>query len=82
MTYRPLCLAAGYIFGVWLGFFIQSMANLLAAIPIFFVGRYVIKNWLESKLKHHHIYGRIQHATREWRGAAKLSLLMCFVPLT
>uniref|UniRef100_A0A7S1MZ39 VTT domain-containing protein n=1 Tax=Hemiselmis andersenii TaxID=464988 RepID=A0A7S1MZ39_HEMAN len=82
MPYGPLCIAVGFIFGFYWGLVIQVGAMVCTNIALYIVGRYLLRDWVERQMNQHRIWKGLTHMlATDWQEAAKINLLLCFMPI-
>jgi uncharacterized membrane protein YdjX (TVP38/TMEM64 family) len=87
MPYSPFCIAIGFIFGIYWGFVIEMINIFLSSSMIFLVGRYLFKDYIEQKILQPESStanvwkGLLKYMGRDWKEAAKINLLLCFIPM-
>jgi uncharacterized membrane protein YdjX (TVP38/TMEM64 family) len=88
MPYSPFCIAIGFIFGISVGLAIEMLNILVSSSLIFVLSRYLIKKRVEDMIQRsegstaHTLWtGLIAYMGRDWREAAKINLLLCFIPM-
>ena len=88
MPYSPFCIAIGFIFGISVGLAIEMLNILISSSLIFALSRYLIKKRVENMIQRsegstaHTLWtGLIAYMGRDWREAAKINLLLCFIPM-
>jgi len=85
IPYGPFCIAIGFIFGVYWGFFIQMGAIVLSSAVLFIIGRYLFKDYVNdliSKSDGSQVWkGLMKYMGKDWKEAAKINMLLCFMPI-
>lgn len=88
MPYAPFCIAIGFVFGISMGLAIEMLNILISSSFIFVLSRYLIKKRVEEMIGRseghtaHTLWrGLIAYMGRDWREAAKINLLLCFIPM-
>mmetsp|Transcript_44412 Transcript_44412/g.69434 ORF Transcript_44412/g.69434 Transcript_44412/m.69434 type:complete len:449 (+) Transcript_44412:555-1901(+) len=82
MPYGPFCISIGYIFGVGGGLPVQCAAIFVSSAFIYLVGRVLLKKRVDSYMSKYRLWRSIiDHMGRDWREAAKINILMCFIPM-
>jgi len=87
VPYSPFSIAIGFIFGIYWGFVIEMCNIFISSSTIFFVGRYLFKDYVEALIVNSseataNIWkGLMKYLGRDWREAAKMNILLCFIPM-
>jgi hypothetical protein len=87
VPYSPFCIAIGFIFGIYWGAVIEMCNIFISSSTIFVVGRYLFKDHVEGFILNSspataNIWkGLMKYLRRDWREAAKMNILMCFIPM-
>ena len=87
VPYSPFCIAIGFIFGIYWGAIIEMCNIFISSSTIFVVGRYLFKDHVEGFILNSspataNIWkGLMKYLRRDWREAAKMNILMCFIPM-
>jgi len=82
MPYGPFCISVGYIWGLRWGFPVQLAAIAVSSAFIYVVGRVLLKKRVNEHTQKYRLWRAIMdHMGRDWKEAAKINLLMCFIPM-
>eukprot|EP00287_Rhodomonas_sp_CCMP768_P020848 CAMPEP_0202818440 /NCGR_PEP_ID=MMETSP1389-20130828/8339_1 /ASSEMBLY_ACC=CAM_ASM_000865 /TAXON_ID=302021 /ORGANISM="Rhodomonas sp., Strain CCMP768" /LENGTH=420 /DNA_ID=CAMNT_0049490795 /DNA_START=184 /DNA_END=1446 /DNA_ORIENTATION=- len=82
MPYGPFCISVGYIWGLKWGFPVQLCAIFVSSAFIYLVGRVLLKKWVNERTMKYRLWRAIMdHMGNDWREAAKINILMCFIPM-
>jgi len=87
VPYSPFCIAIGFIFGIYWGLLIEMFNVLISSSVIFLVGRHLFKDYVEGIIAKSNgstatvWKGLIKYMGRDWKEAAKINLLCCFIPM-
>jgi len=74
-----LNIGAGFFYGVWVGFALIMVGNILSAAVTFWIGRTIGRSWIEKRWMHHPKWKRLDHAIA--REGWKIILLSQLNPL-
>jgi len=82
LPYTPFCIATGYIWGFTSGMIMQFLAIFVSSGLIYGIGRAVsptgaVYSWGQNRKW----TNLIPEIDRDWRHAAKLNFILCFVPM-
>lgn len=88
VPYSPFCIAIGFIFGITTGLGIEMVNIFLSSSVIYVFSRHLIKKRVEVMIERsegsiaHTLWkGVIAYIGRDWREAAKMNVLLCFIPM-
>mmetsp|Transcript_56002 Transcript_56002/g.131873 ORF Transcript_56002/g.131873 Transcript_56002/m.131873 type:complete len:359 (-) Transcript_56002:45-1121(-) len=80
--YAPFCIAVGYIWGLQMGLLVQLCAIFLSSGLIYVLGRVLLKERIrEHTQKYPRWRAIMDRMGSNWKEAAKLNVLMCFIPM-
>mmetsp|Transcript_26243 Transcript_26243/g.62145 ORF Transcript_26243/g.62145 Transcript_26243/m.62145 type:complete len:369 (+) Transcript_26243:299-1405(+) len=82
MPYGPFCISIGYIFGIGVGFAVQSLAIFVSSAFIYVIGRLFLRKRVDAWLSQYRLWRAIMDTVgRDHLEAAKINILMCFIPM-
>jgi len=84
MPYGPFCISVGYIFGLGWGLPVQLSAIFVSSAFIYLVGRVLLKKRVTeytNKSEFRLWRAIMDHMGKDWKEAAKINMLMCFIPM-
>jgi uncharacterized membrane protein YdjX (TVP38/TMEM64 family) len=85
LPYTPFCIATGYIWGFSRGLVVQFLAVFVSSGFIYGIGRALVvlspTTAVSSWTWHQEWMNLIPEIDRDWRNAAKLNFLLCYIPM-
>ncbi|KAJ1494758.1 hypothetical protein T484DRAFT_1926716 [Baffinella frigidus] len=85
IPYGPFCIAMGFIYGFFWGFLIQMVGVFVSSAVLYGVGRTILKEKVHeiiSRSEGSSVWkGLLKFINKDWREAAKINVLLCFMPV-